>query len=781
MKIGCDGNGGDYEQNGFTTKGLGPLVTSDVLDKGTRALTITARFVEQVMLADKEGKAHTTSACDKLRNAIVCDSTTTFKKNNKHKNKKSRIPANVAGPLFHPGTSLQKSLLELESYHTTCCEEELVRYWKESREEGGGILPGIQAAAVKSHNRATKRRIALHHATKTVENAEALLQRRKNDFATCAEKVEDTKNAAKARWLEIKKDRIHEMEIQKLEQNVGEVTFKDGEKENLWEMIQSVGEQSMDFVPTASTTTAANVKKDEKVEEKVEFEDTLPPLPTLAEIESEMDLFLYKNLALDAENAVEDASASLLNALSSLDTTYRSSRIAAESCLLAAAHAQKKCLQHLVQMERESLEQRLIHLQKVEIAVDKLDVRKDLNICLGSEEEREEFSEEDGGVASSMATINCYSTENRATRSDEERKEEGPIAVAKKDSTLLEGWGESGDGHDEGEGESSEEEHTAMSQTEIQDLTNIFFQEEINSEEELQNAVESLEQEVQSSSQSSRRAYKAGICHALNLKRSTQTQIHTSLQFDALSKVLHAVLSSSDCTNMDDVSNAKTCMMMAQTFYKLDDDDGEDDNNNEQRNNRIYLKTNLISNSLWSKDSFWDQALFQLVSESLIKSGVMESFSTASNGSSNTSNTKKILKWHDLTSKQRMEAASQLHALIFSQLGALAHSMMEFGCSVDMTCVFVRQMSIRHQLPISQRIVLLQHVLGKNDGGVVVNSTPLKEKIKEKTSDDIDNEIQEDTTDSKDESMTEDHVNESKQQDDKLSSDDQKENEMEET
>merc|ERR1712228_932980 len=62
-----------------------------------------------------------------------------------------------------------------------------------------------------------------------------------------------------------------------------------------------------------------------------------------------------------------------------------------------------------------------------------------------------------------------------------------------------------------------------------------------------------------------------------------------------------------------------------------------------------------------------------------------------------------------------MEAASQLQALVFSQLGALAHSMLEFGCGAEMTSVFVRRMSIRHQLPISQRMVLLKHVLEKNE------------------------------------------------------------------
>ena len=76
----------------------------------------------------------------------------------------------------------------------------------------------------------------------------------------------------------------------------------------------------------------------------------------------------------------------------------------------------------------------------------------------------------------------------------------------------------------------------------------------------------------------------------------------------------------------------------------------------------------------------------------------------------------KKLRWHDLTHAERSEAASQVHAVVFAQLGALAHSMMEFGCGMERSCAFVRRMSVRNQLPISQRTMLLQHLVGnKND------------------------------------------------------------------
>ena len=68
------------------------------------------------------------------------------------------------------------------------------------------------------------------------------------------------------------------------------------------------------------------------------------------------------------------------------------------------------------------------------------------------------------------------------------------------------------------------------------------------------------------------------------------------------------------------------------------------------------------------------------------------------------------MKWHDLSLDERAEAASQVHAVIFAQLGALAHSMIEFGCTVEQAIAFVRRLSVRHQLPLSQRTMLLSHL-----------------------------------------------------------------------
>ena len=115
-----------------------------------------------------------------------------------------------------------------------------------------------------------------------------------------------------------------------------------------------------------------------------------------------------------------------------------------------------------------------------------------------------------------------------------------------------------------------------------------------------------------------------------------------------------------------------------------------------------------------------DQALSQQISESLTHSGVMANFeksrAVASRDRKNSEWTEtRKTKWYDLTHKERIQAESQVQAVVFAQLGALAHSMMELGCGLERSCAFVRRMSIRHQLPSSQRTMLLQHLISRDD------------------------------------------------------------------
>jgi 6-phosphofructokinase len=120
-------------------------------------------------------------------------------------------------------------------------------------------------------------------------------------------------------------------------------------------------------------------------------------------------------------------------------------------------------------------------------------------------------------------------------------------------------------------------------------------------------------------------------------------------------------------------------------------------------------------------DDFWDEALSQQISESLTHSGVMANFDKRTQNVKAQSRRNiewtqtETTKWHDLNYTERVEAASQVQAVVFAQLGALAHSMIEFGCGLNRSCAFVRRMAIRNQLPSSQRAILLQHLMARND------------------------------------------------------------------
>lgn len=200
-----------------------------------------------------------------------------------------------------------------------------------------------------------------------------------------------------------------------------------------------------------------------------------------------------------------------------------------------------------------------------------------------------------------------------------------------------------------------------------------------------------------------------------------KTHIDSNIQFDGLCAVLDILLTSCD-REAADIASAKMCMMLSQTFYMIEDPEG----NCDDREKRLYPKINLINHSIWSDEDFWVQALFQCVTESLTQSGVMSGFEKQIFGNSNGKVQTRKIKWYDLTSEERSEAASQVHAVIFAQLGALAHSMVEFGCSLETACAFVRRLSIRHQLPLSHRSMLLQHLIDRNS---VVNGNDISSPI----------------------------------------------------
>jgi hypothetical protein len=436
-----------------------------------------------------------------------------------------------------------------------------------------------------------------------------------------------------------------------------------------------------------------------------------------------MGLYEQRVAAMQADELVQDAAGNLLNVLSSVDTTKRSSRIAAETTLLSIGNMQASALKALVQMEKNALNERLAHLTRLEQTMAHIDVRADLNNYI-EHDKKEIYGAttrlgygDDGGQASALAVLNCHSegvglgvgvagtAANYSSSSDrKQRKQDGDGysegSIDEDDENFMERgkieeavamlFSHNFQDHANLYGEYDTPNSTNASFSRVEGSTSSTFI-------DFEQAVEFLIQITRDTKNTNKaRACRASTCYAINRQRGIRTQLKTMEEFDALCKVLDAILTGCD-REAADVANAKMCMMLSQTFYYTVEC-GTD------MGNRLFPKIRLCQHSIWSDDDFWTQALFQCVTDSLTNCGVMSNFEQIpTQRPHNQESDSNKLKWHDLSTDERCEAASQVHAVIFAQLLALAHSMVEFGCSVDFACAFVRRLSVRHQLPLSQR------------------------------------------------------------------------------
>ena len=360
---------------------------------------------------------------------------------------------------------------------------------------------------------------------------------------------------------------------------------------------------------------------------------------------------------------------------------------------MSCANAQMKCMKSLVALERNFLKERLEMINELEEKIENIDVRKDLNLFI--EHEKSEVpngttslgDNDDGGIASALATLNSFS----------EGIGVGVGVAGMAELSSFSGWNES-------------EEGEVFDRDDLEEAVDLLFTSECYSNEgidpeERENNLSELERSVQfveravSEKSIRARGYRASTCYALNNHRGKNTQLDYEVQFDGLCRVLNSLLNGCD-REAADVANAKMVMMLAQTFYF-----NENNKDSGDRTNRKYPKEKLCHHPIWLDEDFWTQALFQCVTDSLSNSGVMVRVRVKK------SERNRKMKWHDLNSKDRADAASQIHSVIFSQLGALAHSMVEFGCSVEQACAFVRRLSVRHQLPLDHRSMLLHHLI----------------------------------------------------------------------
>jgi hypothetical protein len=308
-----------------------------------------------------------------------------------------------------------------------------------------------------------------------------------------------------------------------------------------------------------------------------------------------------------AVEAVEDAAGALLNVLSNLDTTRRSAKIAAETCLLSAANAQAKCLKSLVAMERELIDVRVKALKEMEDILANIDVRADLDAYVQQDKKdrggmARMGDDDDGGIASALAILSSHV--------------DGNMGLGPTSKITTEGWLQSQ--------ESGEDSPNFITADTLEDAVDAIFEDNellvdgYNGPaglDEVEKAKNELEATVQmlcktaSDTSLSARSRRSTICYALNAKRSSNALIKTSAQFGSLCGLFRAILSGCDC-EPGGVSNAKMCMMLAQTFYMNDLEATSSGNEllsptRDARSKRIFVRSSLVGHPLWSIDEFW--------------------------------------------------------------------------------------------------------------------------------------------------------------------------------
>lgn len=779
----------DKSTNGFSALGWNPSRASMAIAQSTETMKhVSGEFFEEIIQINISAANSMRQACDRLNNRIHI-SDASFVNDVTADSRISAATMNAlvksqAGPLLFPGGTIHNALLELSHYFSKSAQSEAKRwggnpssgispnYQNRSSydllasnldnlpQNGHHLLQFIRNSIDLSTQRAKRRDYAIQQAEEKLEQAERTLQ--------------GLKEEAKLKWLRVRateqeiqqilEDRVRErnrlreqqrlqdeMQRQVAVSNMGVRLESQLTPEELWELVARASEDLSSFAPIGLPKPAIDGPIDKAVSLEASFASPSSPVPYTRstsspspseksdqiiaslsfsddvrdDLEVEMGLFDQRNAALQANELVQDAAGTLLNVLSSVDTTKRSARIAAETTLLSIGNMQASALKALVQMEKNALHERLAHLTRLEQTISQIDVRSDLNTYI-EHDKREIYGAttrlgygDDGGQASALAVLNCHSegvglgvgvagtAANYSSSTDRtqmiedvddgntetliDESDETFIAREKIDdavSTLFSFTPRDCDNLN-GDYDTQKHKNRSSSRTFVQTVPSFI---------DFNQAAEFLIKITRDTKNTNRgRAYRASTCYAINRQRGIRTQLKTMEEFDALCHVLDAILTGCD-REAADVANAKMVMMLSQTFYytvECGADVGK----------RFFPKIRLCQHSIWNDDDFWTQALFQCVTDSLTNCGVMSNFEQypmqRNNNSMMTDSSK--LKWHDLSRDERCEASSQVHCVIFAQLLALAHSMVEFGCSVDFACAFVRRLSVRHQLPLSQR------------------------------------------------------------------------------
>ena len=642
--------GGDAHRNGFTGNGWSIPAASLALRQTEQSLHDFADFCEEIVLSKKEAAARSSVACDKLlrpnnSNGSMGDDTSEdevggnlgrypldlqqdaelMKQTTSASGSNSAtfdvVPGRV-GPMRFQGGTLHAAHVALEDFYYKMAECESNRWrlasFQPQQSNSGGTnnsqgLPALRKAATKAEERSSNRQKTLREMygrVKLMEDHLSACQQFANarwkDVQLAEERVTkliEERTLERSRKRE--KQRLQEFHQAGVQQQQNQQQNQLGaNKEEIWNLVSQVSEsmENGSFEPinfpqqqlTGEPSATSPAPPLSPMEE-------LPPLSRF-DIEDEVGLQEYRMTAVAADRAVQDASGSLLNVLSSLDQVRRSARISAETNLLSSCQAQAACIRSIVKLERAAAEERLEHIKKLEKYADSIDVRSDLNIYIHSDRRRAGGSaplgqDDDGGIASALAVLTSHQEGNMGTGTpstlyNKNNKANGDQANGRKESVA-----------EHVSSEALEDSLEALFSNSFLLQPEAADTEERNQAKAKFNEAVKLLCDIAEEKSLAARPKRSRMCYALNAKRASHTEIKSPIQFDGLCKVFVAILNGCDCES-GGVSNAKMCMMLSQSFYLSEEFNGGEKNEDE-RSKRVYIKNRLIGHPLWDHEEFW--------------------------------------------------------------------------------------------------------------------------------------------------------------------------------
>ena len=729
---------GDADSNGFSGRGWNPDAATLALGVGRDVLTIMEQFVEELATTQKEEGMRINESVNQVSQFRGRYERNQFRRVGPILCKGSKLlDAMEAMEEYYASVSMgdldrwrvacggqgrQAGVSSTE--HSTASIE-----MKEMNQSNGkalinGLLPKLHKACEKASNRTSQRERAISSIRSKLTDAQTVLQSQKQWAASQWRKVYD-EECNIDRLYAIKKMEQHEFyENHRQQQQEGAVMGSMGElegegplSEEVWEMVQGVasmeefghtgysprslrknikmsdlgnsdGRKSTSRDGLVASELALQQHSQHHQHVQTQQQHTIPPRSiTRADVERESEIHDLRMVAQAADESVEDAAGKLLNLMSKADTTMRSARLAAESCLLSECNAVEGTLKSLVAMERATLEDRLRRLDVLEAAVSTIDSRSDIDAYISADKSTpggrsRTGGDDDGGIAAALAVLNSHAEAGGGSEARLHPHIERP--------SYFEGWGD----HDDGRSGEAEDYDDSVDPELFGDIITMLFDgsgggpdqgQEISQPESIKATVERASIAL-SEKTAQGQSFRKAVLYELNNQRSKQTQVNDKTNFDSLCQMFNAFLSGCGREAID-VSNAKMLMILSQTFYFVDEMQESDANATEaeeagttrDRNSRIYVKSQISNLPIWKDEDFWDQAVYQCVSESLAKSGVLMNCIKSSDDRSKNAvdhDPPKSVKWHDLSPDEYAGAAAQVHSVVFAQLGTLSR---EFG------------------------------------------------------------------------------------------------------